>query len=133
LFFTVWTSRSDLLGVDYRDEPPFWERIGAEIPTDGKTIGLVQAYGNLLTYYGWRRVELWPITGELYLAGLRGNSPDDFESFFLSRTGGMDYFLITSFNQLDQQPMLADYLDAHYPIFSQGDGFMIYDLRSQNP
>lgn len=129
LFFAVWTSRSNLLGVDYRDEPLFWERIGAKVPTDGETIGLVQAYGNLLTYYGWRRVELWPITGELYLAGLRGNQPEDFESFFLERTAGMDYFLITSFNQLDQQPILADYLTAHYPIFSQGDGFIIYDLR----
>jgi hypothetical protein len=25
--------------------------------------------------------------------------------------------------------MLADYLEAHYPVYSQGDGFMIYDLQ----
>lgn len=130
LFFTAWISRSDLLGVSYRDEPPFWQRIGAAVPTDGETIGLVQSYGNLLTYYGWRRVELWPVTGELYLAGLRGNQPEDFEAFFLERTTGMDYFLVTAFNQLDQQPMLADYLNEHYPVFSQGDGFAIYDLRA---
>lgn len=129
LFFNAWISRSGLLGVSYRDEPPFWQRVGAAVPTDGKTIGLVQSYGNLLTYYGWRRVELWPVTGELYLAGLRGNQPADFENFFLERIAGMDYFLVTSFNQLDQQPMLADYLDAHYPVFSQGDGYLIYDLR----
>lgn len=130
LSFTLWTSRSNLLGTTYRDEPLFWERIGSAVPTDGETIGLVQAYGNLLSYYGWRRVELWPITGELYLAGLRGNQPDDFEAFFLKRIAGMDYFLVTSFNQLDQQPMLADYLDAHYAIYSQGDGYIIYDLRT---
>lgn len=130
LFFNAWISRSDLLGVSYRDEPPFWQQVGAAVPIDGKTIGLVQAYGNLMTYYGWRRVELWPVTGELYLAGLRGNQSEDFETFFLERTAGMDYFLVTSFNQLDQQPMLADYLDAHYSIFSQGNGYVIYDLRS---
>lgn len=130
LFFTVWTSRSDMLGVDYRDEPPFWQRVGAAVPTDGKTIGLVQAYGNLLTYYGWRRVELWPITGELYLAGLRGNDPGDFETFFLQKTAGVDYFLITSFNQADQQPQLMDYLAEHYAVYSEGDGYIIYDLRS---
>jgi 4-amino-4-deoxy-L-arabinose transferase-like glycosyltransferase len=128
LFFTVWTSRSDMLGVDYRDEPPFWERVGAAVPTDGRTIGLVQAYGNLLTYYGWRNVALWPTTGELYLAGLRGNSAEDFETFFLERTTGMDYFLISSFNQADQQPMLVEYLDGHYPVYSQGDGYIIFDL-----
>ncbi|MEX2160789.1 MAG: glycosyltransferase family 39 protein [Anaerolineales bacterium] len=130
LFFTVWISRSDMLGVDYRDEPPFWQSVGAAIPTDGETIGLVQAYGNLLTYYGWRRVELWPVTGELYLAGLRGNEPGDFETFFLERTAGMDYFLITSFNQADQQPMLIEYLETHYPVFSEGDGYLIYDLNA---
>lgn len=129
LFLTVWTSRSDMLGADYRHEPPFWQRVGAAVPTDGRTIGLVQAYGNLLTYYGWRQVALWPITGELYLAGLRGNSPDDFETFFLERTAGMDYFLVTSFNQLEQQPQLANYLAAHYPIYAEGDGYLIYDLR----
>lgn len=130
LSFSVWTSRSDMLGVDHRDEPPFWQRVGAAVPTDGKTIGLVQAYGNLLTYYGWRRVELWPVTGELYLAGLRGNDPGDFESFFLERTAGMDYFLITSFNQADQQPQLMDYLTEHYTVYDEGDGYIIYDLRT---
>jgi hypothetical protein len=130
IFFAAWSARSTLLGVDYRDEPPFWQRIGTAIPTDGETIGLVQSYGNLLTYYGWRRVELWPITGELYLAGLRGNTQQDFVTFFLDRTAGMDYFLVTTFNQLDQQPLLADHLSASFSVFAQGDGYIIYDLRA---
>jgi hypothetical protein len=117
------------LGVSYKDEPPFWERIGSAVPTDGKTIGLVQAYGHLLSYYGWRRVDLWPITGELNLAGLRGNQPAEFESFFLGHTAGKDYFLVTSFNQLEQQPLLAEYLKTHFPVYSEGAGFIIYDLR----
>ncbi len=130
LFFNAWIARSDLLGVSYHDVPVFWQRIGAAIPTDGETIGLVQDYGNLLTYYGWRRVELWPVTGDLYLAGLRGNTQADFETFFLDRTTAMDYFLVTAFNQLDQQPLLADYLESHYSIYSQGDGYIVYDLRA---
>jgi len=130
LFFNAWAARSELLAVDYRQEPAFWARVGAAVPLDGKTIGLVQAYGNSLTYYGWRRVELWPITGELALSGLRGNQPEGFEIFFLERTAGRAYFLITSFNQLDQQPLLADYLASHYPVYSQGDGYLIYDLRA---
>lgn len=128
LFFSAWTVRSTLLGVDYRDEPAFWERVGQAVPRDGRTIALAQSYGNLLNYYGGRRVELWPITSELALAGLRGNSIEDFEAFFLQRTDGMDYFLITSFNQLDNQPLLEEYLRTHFAIYSQGDGYLIYDL-----
>lgn len=130
LFLAAFSARSTLLGVDYRQEPHFWQRVGAAVPTEGRTIGLVQAYGNLLSYYGWRQVELWPITGELALADLRGSQPQDFESLFIKRTAGMDFFLISSFSQLDLQPNLAAYLQSHFPIYSQGDGYLIYDLRT---
>ncbi|MCW5875538.1 MAG: glycosyltransferase family 39 protein [Anaerolineales bacterium] len=130
LFYNAWVARSDMLGVDYREEPVFWQGIGAAVPTDGRTIGLVQSYGSLLSYYGWRTVQLWPITGELELAGLRGSSNGDFEEFFNNRTEGMDYFLVTSFNQLAEQPALAQHLEANYPLHSRGAGYIIYDLRS---
>ncbi|MGH2581915.1 MAG: ArnT family glycosyltransferase [Anaerolineales bacterium] len=129
LVFSTWTVRSEMLGVNYDNEPPYWERVGHAIPDDGKTIGLVQHYGHLLNYYGWRRVDLWPTTSELNLAELRGNSIEDFEAVFLERTNGMDYFLVTTFNQLEMQPQLKQYLETHYGVFSQGDGFLIYDLR----
>lgn len=129
LLFAAWTVRSTLLGVDYRDEPAYWQRIGEVVPRDGDTIALVQSYGHLLNYYGGRKVELWPIAAELKLAGLRGNTAEDFETFFAERTAGMQYFLITSFNQLDLQPLLKEYLGAHYPVYQDGDGYLIYDLE----
>jgi hypothetical protein len=129
LAFSAWVSRSDMLGVDHRGEPAFWERIGTVVPRDGDTIALVQSYGHLLNYYGGRKVELWPVTSELALAGLRGNSFDDFEAFFIKRTEGMEYFLVTAFNQLEQQPQLAEYLNAHFTIYSEGEGYRIYDLQ----
>jgi hypothetical protein len=129
LLFTAWTVRSEMLGVDYSNEPPYWERIGRAIPQGGKTIALTQHYGHLINYYGWRRVDLWPTTSELNLAELRGNSIQDFEHTFLERSNGRDYFLITTFNQLDMQPILKQYLETNYPVFGQGDGFLIYDLR----
>jgi len=42
---------------------------------------------------------------------------------------GMDYFLITAFNQLEQQPLLQEYLADHYSIYAEGDGYVIYDLH----
>lgn len=130
LLFSAWTIRSTLLGVDYRGEPAFWQRIGQIVPRDGRTIALAQSYGNLLNYYGGRKVELWPITSELALAGLRGNNIEDFAAFFLQRTSSMNYFLITSFNQLDNQPNLEEYLRTHYAVYAEGDGYLIYDLHA---
>jgi len=48
----------------------------------------------------------------------------------MKRTAGMDFFLISSFSQLELQPNLAEYLESHFPIYSQGDGYLIYDLRT---
>ena len=130
ILFNAWTSRSNFLGEDHREEIVYWENVGAVLPSDGKIIGLVQHYGQLLNYYGQRNIALWPVTSEIQLAALRGKSVDDFEAAFLGRVEGKAYFLVTTFNQLSQQELLADYLNGHFPIYDEGPGYRIYDLRS---
>ena len=130
--FPAYVAVNTLLEEDYRHEPPYWEYVGTQIPEDGETIGLVQQYGHLLMYYGWHEVALWPPSGELYLAELRGNpNIDDFETFFQQKTEGMDYFLVTSFNQLEKQDELQQTLTGDYPVLAQDPGFVLYDLRGQ--
>ena len=76
-------------------------------------------------YYGWRRVDLWPLASGL--AEVRGNTINA-EKTFAEMAADKDYFLVTAFNQLDKQPDLKKILDG-YPIAAQGDGFVLYDLR----
>jgi hypothetical protein len=128
--YPAYRATNTLLSEDHSHEPPFWEFIGEQVPKDGKTIGLVQQYGHLLMYYGWVEVQLWPVSGELDLAELRGNSNiDDFPTFFNIKTEGMDYFLITSFNQFERQNELYDYLYENYPIYEEGTSYLIFDLK----
>lgn len=112
---------------DYRHEPAYWKEIGDLLPTDGKILALTQDYGYRLMYYGWRKVILWPNRGELNLSELRGEEKD-FESYFVKKSEGMNYFLITSFNQFNDQPDLKKYLNQHFPVYAQGGGYLIYDL-----
>jgi len=42
---------------------------------------------------------------------------------------GAEYFLITAKNQISQEMM--DYLEEHYPIAAQGEGYLVYDLEKQ--
>ena len=123
--FQAWVSRSVLVAEDFRIEAPFWKDIGDAIPADAKVIGLTQDYGYRLMYFGWRKVTLWPYVTEL--AEVR-NGQVDFADRFDELTAGKDYFLVTSFGQLDKQPSLKKILDA-YPIAIQGDGYVLYDLR----
>jgi len=127
LLFPLVVSVGELKRVDYRNEPGYWQEIAAQLPTDGKIIALTQDYGYRLSYYGWRKVQLWPNSGELKLSDLRGVSKE-FEELFAKRTEGKSYFLITAMGQFNNQPALKQYLNEQYPLSAEGDGYLIYDL-----
>jgi len=118
-------ARSVLIAEDFRAEPAYWQTVGEAIPANAKVIALTQDYGYRLMYYGWRRVDLWPLASGL--AEIRGNTINAGKTF-AEFAADKDYFLVTSFNQLDKQPDLKKILDG-YPIAAQGDGFVLYDLR----
>ncbi len=123
--FQAWVSRSVLVAEDFHVEAPFWRNVGNAIPADAKVIGLTQDYGYRLMYFGWRKVTLWPYVTEL--AEVRSGQVD-FADRFDELTAGKDYFLVTSFGQLDKQLSLKKILDE-YPIAIQGDGYALYDLN----
>ena len=125
--YTAWVSIAEFNKDNFRNEPAYWQKIASYLPTDGKILALTQDYGYRLMYYGWRKVILWPNRGDLALADLRGSSKE-FDNFFAKRIEGKDYFLITAFNQFNDQPDLKKMLNEHYPVYAQGTGYLIYDL-----
>ncbi len=134
--FTAWLAILPQYSEDYRHEEAYWSEIGELLPADGKIIGLTQGYGYNLMYYGWRKIAPWPPRGEFKLAELRG-SPKEFDDYFNKRIGDMHYFLVTSFNQFNDQPVLKDTLYERYPVYAEGPGYLIFDLTqpydSDNP
>lgn len=127
LGYTCWLGILPQLAEDYRHEKAYWAEIGGLLPEDGKILALTQDYGYRLMYYGWRKVNLWPPRGEIELAKLRG-SEKEFDEYFNKRIEGKKYFLITSFNQFDDQPVLKDTLYDRYPILAESPGYLIFDL-----
>ncbi len=129
--YCLYVSRSVLVASNYANEPVAWKKIGEAIPADGKVIALTSEYGNRLMYYGWRGIAgYWPDSGDLRLFNMAGTAPTDFESYFKDKTSGMDYFLVTMFSQFDAQPDLKNELITNYPVFSEGDGYILFDLRN---
>lgn len=126
--YPAWVTRSDLFAADYRNDPAYWQGIASQLPKDGNIIALTQDYGYPLMYFGWRYVDLWPITGEQELAELRGRGKD-FEERFANQTADEDYFLITAFNQYNRQPELQQELEENYQLVGEGSGYRLYDLR----
>jgi hypothetical protein len=62
---------------------------------------------------------------------MAGQPPQQFSTEFARMTAGVDLFVITSQQELDNQPQLRDYLAAHYPVFAQDEdnGYLIYNLK----
>jgi len=127
IVYSSWVAITILKAEDFRNQPAYWQKIGSLLPTDGKIVALTQDYGYRLLYYGWRKVTLWQTSGEQELADLRGREKE-FENSFTNKIDGKDYFLITAFNQLNDQPKLQTMLSSSYPVFAEGNGYLIYDL-----
>jgi 4-amino-4-deoxy-L-arabinose transferase-like glycosyltransferase len=125
--YTSWVSIAEQAGENNRNEPAYWQEIASYLPTDGKILALTQDYGYRLMYYGWRKVIIWPIVGERQLSKLRGND-QELKTFFDKKSEGTDYFLVTAFGQWNKQPDLQNYLNKNFPLYAQGDGYLIYDL-----
>lgn len=123
----AWVSIKPLYGQDHRNEPAYWQEIASHLPSDGKIVALTQDYGYRLMYYGWRKVTLWPNSGEQYLNRLRGNEKG-FQEYFDKHTKGKRYFLVTAFRQFDNQPTLQNTLYDNYPILAERPGYIIFDL-----
>jgi len=131
--YPTWITYTGLIGVNYAGEATAWTKMGQELPKDGQILALTHDYGVRIGYYGWRFVHLWPGTEEFSMLSMRasssGEESGDFEQLFLAETTGMDYFLVTRFDQLEAQPLLRDRLYAQYPIVAQGNGYILFDLK----
>ena len=130
-FYGLWVSRSILFASNYQTEPISWRRVGEAIPEDHSFIALTADYGMRLRYYGWRMMSAsWPSNADLNLFSLAGNDPLEYESYFEEVTSGKDYFVVTAFSELDSQSQLKEILYDGYPIYSEGDGYLIFDLSN---
>ena len=112
--------------VDYRPLEQSWAEIG-QVLQDGSTEALTQDYGTWLAYWGWRSADIWPSSGDLYQASLRGNERT-IDKLFDDVAASKKYFLVTDLEDFKKQPELRERL-AEYPVIVQGEGYLIYDLQ----
>ena len=127
--YNLYVARSVLYAHNYRSEPAAWQKIADAIPEDGTFISLSSDYGMRLRYFGWRIAKAeWPTAADLRLFSLAGNADLNTQTYFDEQTAGVDYFVITAFQELDNQQQLKQLLQENYPLAASGDGYLIYDL-----
>ena len=130
LLSVVWDVRNQMKAVDYRPDAVMWAGIGEQFDENARIAALTQDYGSRLQYWGWRTAAVWPYTGDANYVDIRGGAVS-FEKLFDGYSSKRDFFLVTDFDELDQQPELKERLYTAYPVLVQGNDFLIFDL--QNP
>jgi hypothetical protein len=129
-FYQLWIVRVDLVSKNYSNKAVEWDVIRRAIPRDGDIIALSEAYGYQLEYFASIKVLLWPRSGDVDLFEMRGD-PFDYQEEFDTRTKGMEYFLITDFQDFNEQDELQSILYDHYPVHDEGDEYVIFDLHQK--
>ncbi|MCI0552922.1 MAG: glycosyltransferase family 39 protein [Anaerolineae bacterium] len=128
LFSVLWSVRNQMKAVDYRPEALMWAEVGEQL-ADERVVALTQDYGSRLEYWGLKTAATWPYVGDINYIDARGGS-FSFDELFNEYSSKRDFFLITDFDELDRQLELKSRLFASYLIHAQGDGYIIFDLRS---
>lgn len=129
-FYSLYVARSVLKAAEYTIEPASWRKVGEAIPQGSAFIALTPDYGMRLRYYGWRAMSAaWPTTGDQNLSSLRGEEGMNTEDYFKEVTAGKDYFLVASLVDFEAQAELKEILTTRYPLYVEGNGFMVYDLK----
>jgi hypothetical protein len=127
ILMSVWNTRNQMKAVDYRPDAAMWAKIG-ELVNGERVVALTQDYGSRLEYWGWQTADTWPSLGEMAHSVVRGGTIKAFDVMFDKYTGKRDLFLITDFDEFKAQTQLRDKLSS-YPVFAEGDGYIIYSLR----
>lgn len=127
---TTWGTYVDLKRTDYRPEEAIWRNLGAQLGHEARVVGLTHDYGFRLYQWGWVPSKNWLTSGDYNYRVQAGHQPDAREAF-AELTQENDFFVVTLFGDFDSQPELKSMLVEHYPIFTSGDGFIVYDLRAE--
>ena len=129
LFSVVWDVRNRMKAIDYRPQAAMWAEIAGHFDEEARIVALTQDYGSRLEYWGWRGSVNWPYTGDVGFANLRSGTLS-FDDLFDRYASKMSYFLVTDFEEFERQPQLKERLLAFYPVSSEGDGYLIFDLKN---
>lgn len=125
----LWTVRVDLARINYRQDISFWQNLGQVLGDPEPVLTISQDYGYRLAYWGWQDVEAWLDDAELNLRALDGRQIDILDKF-KEKVAGKKYIVVTQMSKLDDQPEIKQFILENYPVFAEGDDYVIYSVEN---
>jgi hypothetical protein len=125
--YNFWDARMSLKHARYHDQPGFYAVLGEKL-RDYSVISITPDYGYRLAYWGWKPTQNWMSMGDFVMREMAGMDLDK-NALFAEALEGRELFLVTDFAEFDRQADVKEILLENYPIFEEGDGFLIFLLR----
>jgi hypothetical protein len=128
---------------DFRDEVRIAQEIGDIVGHSPNIIFLTRDFGRSLAYHGEISGYPWPTSGSLMERKERGlwiPGKDEIynDHYLMIRTHDKyikyspDFFVVTYFEEFEEQTDLRDFLREKFPIIAQKKEYMIFDLRNMS-
>jgi hypothetical protein len=125
--------RSRLITSNFEHVVRTEQEIGELINHSTNTIFLSSDYGVPLEYHGLLSGIPWPLASDIEWERLAGlpvfTAEERFTEIFIKYSP--EFFIVEDLNEYEQQPDLKQFL-SHFPILSQNNDFMIFDLRNRD-
>ncbi len=128
LVITGYDARTTIKRSGALEQAQAWTAVGQALGPGASVVALVDDYGVGLKYYGWINPTLWPTAADIQWQDSVGQN-FNFSEYFQNQVTGKDFFVVALPEELDLQPELKALLSTRYPVFRQGPGFVIYDLK----
>ncbi|OGO25058.1 MAG: hypothetical protein A2W33_07635 [Chloroflexi bacterium RBG_16_52_11] len=125
------TARTQLSDNTFGAKVKIAEEIGERVHHSTNTVYLASDYGLSLEYHGELSGEPWPLISDLEWERLAGITVMDAEQRFdhLFVEDLPDYFIIVDQYEFDQQRDLIVFLTRNYPVMSNSEHYIIFDLQ----
>jgi hypothetical protein len=128
--YNFWDARMTLKHANYREEPAFYASLGSELK-EYSVISITPNYGYRLSYWGWKQTTNWKSVGDFVMRELAGMEINR-QEMLMDAIKDQNLFLITDFEEFNSQPEVKEFLWDTYPVFDEGEGYLIFDLQELN-
>jgi hypothetical protein len=116
---------------DFSEQVMLAEQIGEMVGHSTSSLLLAPYEGRPLKYHGHISGKGWPTRGDMDSEKLIGaptrTAGQRVEDFLANEP--FEFFIVTNFDQFAEQHDLKNYLRTKFPVFAEGESYLIFDLR----
>lgn len=143
MFAGVNPALGKFLKGDFARQVAIAREIGEHVGHSRNTLFLTPYFGRMIAYHGEFAGLPWPTSVSLYGRRVRGARVPDVEKDFHSGHVTLlyqgkfieytpDFFIITAFDEFENQADLRHLLYAKYPVLIGNDDYIIFDMRKKS-